>query len=98
MKPHCKIAWIQAVHYASIHGGCLIELKQYGYTECSNGVNIYWNRTVGKCFLFADNIMTIYDSLEVGYEKQNSKPKAGLSREVLKKTVEIWSQFCTVRS
>jgi len=93
MKPNCKIAWIQAIHYASVHGGCLIELKQYGYTECNNGVAIYWNRTVGKCFLFADNIMTIYDSLEVSHESSYKRVEAGIPKQIRKQIVETWNNF-----
>lgn len=93
MKPHCKIAWIQAIHYATLHGGCLVELKQYGYTECNNGVNIYWNKTVGKCFLFADSIITIYNSLEVGYENTHKRMEIGIPSQVRKQIVETWNDF-----
>lgn len=91
MKPHCKIAWIQAINYVVKHGGCIIEFKNYGYTECSNGVNVYWNKTVGKCFLFADNITTIYDSLET--KLPTNSINAGLPTLAKDQITKTWSQM-----
>lgn len=70
MKPHVKIAFIQAVNYVVLNGGDINEFKQYGYTECNTGVNVYYQKTTGKCFLFADTTKAIYDSLEVWYERK----------------------------
>ena len=75
MKPHVKIAFIQAINYVLTNGGDITEFKQYGYTECNTGVNVYYQRTTGKCFLFSDSIQTIYDSLEVWYERKKSNTK-----------------------
>ena len=75
MKPHVKIAFIQAINYVLTNGGDITEFKLYGYTECNTGVNVYYQRTTGKCFLFSDSIQTIYDSLEVWYERKKSSTK-----------------------
>lgn len=75
MKPNVKIAFIQAINYVLTNGGDITEFKQYGYTECNTGVNVYYQRTTGKCFLFSDSIQTIYDSLEVWYERKKSSTK-----------------------
>ena len=72
MKPHVKIAFIQAINYIVLNGGDITEFKQYGYTECNTGVNVYYQHTTGKCFLFSDNIQTIYVSLEVWYERKRT--------------------------
>jgi hypothetical protein len=58
-----------------MNGGDIEELKQYGYTECNTSVNIYWQKTTGKCFLFADTSMAIYNSLEIWHERKNSTKK-----------------------
>ena len=80
MKPHCKIAYIQAISYVANHGGCMIEFKQYGYTECTNGVNVYWQKTTGRCFLFADNLTVIYNSLDVVITKQKGVHNVSFTR------------------
>jgi hypothetical protein len=90
MKPNCKIAWIQAINYVAKHGGCMIEFKEYGYTECSNSVNVYWQKSTGKCFLFADSINLIYDSLEI---TKVISIHAGLPTSARDQIVETWSHI-----
>lgn len=93
MKPHVKISYVQAVNYCVMNGGDINELKQYGYTECNTGVNIYWQKTTGKCFLFADTSKAIYDSLEVWYERKNTAKKAESIVQTTEGRMETYNRY-----
>ena len=92
MKPHVKISYVQAINYCVLNGGDINELKQYGYTECNTGVNIYWQKTSGKCFLFADTSVAIYNSLEVWYERKNSAKKTMHTTSINERCMEAYNE------
>lgn len=96
MKPHVKIAFIQAINYVLTNGGDITEFKQYGYTECNTGVNVYYQHTTGKCFLFSDSIQTIYDSLEVWYERKRTS-SASISKPAVAQSNSTRSHKTTTR-
>ena len=93
MKPHVKIAVIQAINYVLTNGGDITEFKQYGYTECNTGVNVYYQRTTGKCFLFANTTETIYNSLEVWYERKNIRKETKSTTQTAKRFMEAYDKY-----
>ncbi len=93
MKPHTKIAFIQAVNYVVLNGGNINEFKQYGYTECNTGVNVYYQKTTSKCFLFANTTEAIYNSLEVWYERSNSRKETKPTTQTAKRFMEAHNKY-----